>query len=105
MLYTNPLDKRYGMSEEEVKNLNMKYIQTDLHGELLIPAKNSLTAFHAKQTIDALERNKNKTFSITCSFHFPHAPMLPVKPYSDLYPVKDMQFRQVYQIQCRIHLT
>jgi arylsulfatase A-like enzyme len=86
----NPLDKRYGMSEEEVKNLNMNYLQCDLHGELLIPTKNSLTAFHAKQTIDALERNKNKTFSITCSFHFPHAPMLPVKPYSDLYPVKDM---------------
>jgi arylsulfatase A-like enzyme len=90
----NPLDKRYGMSEEDVLKLNEKYAQPDLHGELLIPAENSVTAFNAKQTIDALERNKNKPFSITCSFHFPHAPMLPVKPYSRMYPVKDMPVPQ-----------
>jgi arylsulfatase A-like enzyme len=86
----NPLDKRYGMTNEQVKQLNIKYIQPDLHGELSIPAENSFTAFYAKQTIDALERNKDNTFSITCSFHFPHAPMLPVKPYSEMYSVKDM---------------
>jgi arylsulfatase A-like enzyme len=86
----NPLDKRYGMTNEEVLQLNKKYIQPDLHGESKIPAEHSFTAFHAKQTIEALERNKNNTFSITCSFHFPHAPMLPVKPYSKMYPVKEM---------------
>ena len=86
----NPLDKRYGMTEEHVKLLNGKYSQPDLHGELQTPAENSFTAFQAKQIIEALERNKNNTFSITCSFHFPHAPMLPVKPYSEMYTVKDM---------------
>ncbi|HUX55545.1 MAG TPA: sulfatase-like hydrolase/transferase [Bacteroidales bacterium] len=86
----NPLDKHYGMTVEGVANLKEKFPQCDLHGELLIPEENSLTAFHAKETIEALERNKNNTFSITCSFHFPHAPMLPVKPYAGMYPVKDM---------------
>ena len=86
----NPLDKRYGMTYEQVKELNIKYLQPDLHGELSVPAENSFTAFYANQTLDALERNRNTTFSITCSFHFPHAPMLPVKPYSEMYPVKDM---------------
>ncbi len=86
----NPLDKRYGMTEAQVKLLNKKYSQPDLHGELQTPAENSFTAFQAKQIIEALERNKNKTFSITGSFHFPHAPMLPVKPYSEMYAAKDM---------------
>jgi arylsulfatase A-like enzyme len=86
----NPLDKRYGMTEEQVKLLNKKYSQPDLHGELQTSAENSFTAFQAKQVIAALERNKNKTFSITASFHFPHAPMLPVKPYSEMYAAKDM---------------
>ena len=86
----NPLDKRYGMTNEEILKLNKKYIQPDLHGESKTPAELSFTAFHARQTIEALERNKNNTFSITCSLHFPHAPMLPVKPYSKMYPVKEM---------------
>jgi arylsulfatase A-like enzyme len=86
----NSLDKRFGMTEEEVLPLNKKLIQPDLHGELQTPAEHSFTAFQAKQTIEALERNKDNTFSITCSFHYPHAPMLPVKPYSEMYPVKEM---------------
>jgi arylsulfatase A-like enzyme len=87
----SPLDKRFGMTSEDVLKLNKKYSQPDLHGELKTPAEHSFTAFQAKQTIEALERNKNNTFSITCSFHFPHAPMLPVKPYSAMYQLKDMQ--------------
>lgn len=86
----NPLDKRYGMTEEQVKLLNKKYSQPDLHGKLQTPQENSFTAFQARQTIDALERNKRNPFSITCSFHFPHAPMLPVKPYSEMYAVENM---------------
>jgi len=54
-------------------------------------AEHSVTAFQAKQPIEAIERNKNNTFSITCSFHFPHAPMLPVKPYADMYPFSEMK--------------
>lgn len=86
----NPLDKRYGMTNQEVQQSGKKYIQPDLHGESLTPVDYSLTAFEARQAIDAIERNKDSTFSITCSFHFPHAPMIPPKPYSDMYPVANM---------------
>jgi arylsulfatase A-like enzyme len=88
----NPLDINYGISFENINpKLNKdKHIQPDFHGMSLIPKEHSFTAFHAKQTIDAIERLKNKPFSITCSFHFPHAPMLPVKPYYEMYPSKDM---------------
>ena len=86
----NPLDKRYGKQDSAVPRAIKKNSQPDLHGELQTPSEHSFTAFQAKQTIEALERNKNNTFSITCSFHFPHAPMLPVKPYSIMYTVKDM---------------
>ncbi|OFX58409.1 MAG: hypothetical protein A2066_21230 [Bacteroidetes bacterium GWB2_41_8] len=87
----NPLDKRYGMTDQQVKNSGISFAQPDLHGVLKTPAEHSFTAFQAKQTIEALERNKDKPFSITCSFHFPHAPMLPVKPYSDMYPFSEMK--------------
>jgi len=86
----NILDKRYGMTQTQVDNSGIAYAQPDLHGIISIPDENSLTAYRAKQTIEALERLKNTTFSITCSFHFPHAPMLPGKSYSDMFPVNDM---------------
>jgi len=87
---TDPLDKHHGMTDAELKASKAKYPQCDLHGELLIPRELTLTAFQAKQTIEAIERLKDKPFSITCSFHFPHAPMLPPEPYYSMYPAKDM---------------
>lgn len=87
---TNPLDKFHGKTDAELKQQKLKSIQPDLNGELMINKKFSMTAFQAKQTIEALERLKDSTFSITCSFHFPHAPMLPTKPYSKRYPAKKM---------------
>lgn len=87
---TNPLDKHNGMTEEELKEQKLKFPQCDLHGELQIPKEYTLSAFQAKQTIEAIERLKDKTFSITCSFHFPHAPMLPTEPYSIIYPANEM---------------
>ena len=89
----NPMDKRYGMTQAEATAAGGVYAspsQPDLHGVVTIPTANSHTAYWANQTIDAIERNKNIPFSITCSFHFPHAPMLPVKYYSDMYPVSSM---------------
>jgi arylsulfatase A-like enzyme len=86
----NILDKRYGMTQAQVDNSGIAYAQPDLHGIISIPDEHSLTAFRAKQTMEALERLKNTTFSITCSFHFPHAPMLPGKYYSDMFPVDNM---------------
>jgi len=87
---TYPLDKFHGKTDAEVKQSKRKPIQPDLHGELLIDKNYSITAFQAKQTIDALERLKDSAFSITCSFHYPHSPMLPTKPYSTMYPAKKM---------------
>lgn len=86
----NALDKRYGMSQEQVDNSGSSYAQPDLHGIISIPEEYSLTAFRAKQTMEALQRLKDTTFSITCSFHFPHAPMLPGKYYSEMFPVNNM---------------
>ncbi|MCX6309292.1 MAG: sulfatase-like hydrolase/transferase [Bacteroidia bacterium] len=89
----NPMDYRYGMTEAEAKAAGGTYAspsQPDLHGVVTIPTANSHTAYWANQTIAAIERNKNIPFSITCSFHFPHAPMLPVKYYSDMFPVGNL---------------
>ena len=86
----NILDKRMGMTQAQVDNSGIVYTQPDLHGTIAIPDEHSLTAFRAKQTMEALERLKNTSFSITCSFHFPHAPMLPSKYYSDMFPVEAM---------------
>jgi len=85
---TDPLDKHHGMSDKDLKG--MKFPQCDMHGELKVPKNHTLTAFQAKQTIEAIERLKDKPFSITCSFHFPHAPMLPPEPYYNMYPAEDM---------------
>lgn len=56
----------------------------------MIPKEYSLTAFQAKETIEAIERLKHYSFSLTCSFHFPHTPMLPPEPYYSMYLAKDM---------------
>ena len=87
---TDPLDKHHGMTGAELKAKKLKFPQCDMHGELQMPKEHTLTAFQAKQTIEAIERLKDKPFSITCSFHFPHAPMLPAEPYYSMYPAKDM---------------
>lgn len=87
---TDPLDKHHGMTDAELKASKAKYPQCDLHGELKMNKENTLTAFQAKQTIEAIERLKDRPFSITCSFHFPHAPMLPPEPYYSMYPARDM---------------
>ena len=87
---TNSIDRHHGKTPDELKALSIRVTQSDQHGELLIGPENTLTAYQAKQTIAAIERLKDKPFSITCSFHFPHSPMLPVEPYHSMYPAKDM---------------
>ena len=87
---TDPMDKYHEMSYAELKAKKIKFPQCDQHGESSVPKERTLTAFQAKQTIEAIERLKDKPFSITCSFHFPHAPMLPTEPYYSMYPAKDM---------------
>lgn len=87
----NPLDRFYGMSWQDLLNQNLKHSQPDQHGKLLMDVEYTMTAFQAKQTLEAIDRLKDTTFSITCSFHFPHSPMLPPEPYYGMYPVEDMK--------------
>ncbi|MCV9385268.1 sulfatase-like hydrolase/transferase [Reichenbachiella ulvae] len=86
----DPLDRLYGLNAEEVTKIKKGLSQPNFHGELKVPAQHSFTAFQAKETMDAIERLKDSTFSITCSFHFPHAPMIPPYPYYDMYPADEM---------------
>lgn len=86
----NPMDRFYGMSWQDLLNQNLKHSQPDQHGKLLLDVDYTMTAFQAKQTLEAIERLKDTTFSITCSFHFPHSPMLVPEPYYGMYPVAEM---------------
>lgn len=77
----NPLDRFFGMSNQELKSQVLKHSQPDQHGKLQLDKEHTLTAFQARQTLEALDRLKDTTFSITCSFHFPHSPMLAPEPF------------------------
>lgn len=83
----NPLDKRFNGGVARGK----KFIQPDFHGRLDIPDEYSITAMQARETMDALERMKDQPFSLTCSFHLPHAPMLPTAKYYQMYPPGSMK--------------
>ncbi|HML75188.1 MAG TPA: sulfatase-like hydrolase/transferase [Anaerohalosphaeraceae bacterium] len=86
----NPMDRCYGMSNAQVKANQLQIVQPDQHGELLMDKEHTITAFQARQTMEAIERLKDKPFSITCSFQCPHTPILPTQPYYGMYPAKDM---------------
>ena len=66
--------------------------QPDCHGISEMPPEGSATAFQGQQTMDALERLHGAPFSLTCSFHFPHSPMLPVRSYAEMYDPENMPF-------------
>ena len=83
---TDPIDRYHGMSLAELNAGDIRVVQPDQHGELLMSSQHSVTAFQARQTIEAIERLKDEPFSITCSFHFPHSPITPTKPYYGMYP-------------------
>lgn len=87
----NPIDILYGKSQEVAKELYNTGVQPDFHGESLIPKEHSFTAFQAKETIEAIERLKDEQFSITCSFHYPHSPIIVPEPYYSMYPAEDMK--------------
>jgi arylsulfatase A-like enzyme len=89
-----PIDRRYDkmptglLSEEELKIRQLG--QPDHHGVLNLKAEHSITAVQGRQTIDAIERNKSNKFVITCSFHYPHSPILPTEPYASMYKASEM---------------
>lgn len=86
----NPLDRFYGMSYQELVSQGLTHSQPDQHGELLLEPEHTMTSFQARQALEAINRLKDSTFSITCSFHFPHSPMLLPAPYYGMYPVDEM---------------
>jgi arylsulfatase A-like enzyme len=86
----DPIDRYYGMTMDQLIAQNLKHIQPDQHGKLLIDKQHTLTAFQARQALEAIERLKNTTFSITLSFHFPHSPIVVAEPYYSMYPVENM---------------
>lgn len=85
----DPIDKFYGKNYKDIKK--EKASQPNFHGKARLPKEHSMTAFQAKQTMDAIERLKDKPFSITCSFHFPHAPMIAPEPYYSMYDPQEMK--------------
>lgn len=88
---TDPIDRYHGKSMAELKAEGIRVVQPDQHGELLMSREHSITAFQARQTIEAIERLKDKPFSITCSFHYPHSPITPTEPYYSMYPPEKME--------------
>jgi len=92
---TNPLDMRHGMVpgiKTDAEGNKLQVRQPDQHGISTVPAEHTVTAFQAKQTIEALERlaKTNKPFSLHCSFHCPHAPITPSEPFASMYDPEDM---------------
>tara|TARA_B100000809_G_scaffold127796_2_gene125931 strand:- start:7300 stop:9933 length:2634 start_codon:yes stop_codon:yes gene_type:complete len=87
----DPMDKYYGKSNQDLIDENRKHSQPDQHGKLMLDVNYTLTAFQGRQTLEAIERLKDETFSITCSFHFPHSPIVVPEPYYSMHPTEDME--------------
>lgn len=85
----DPLDLRFDLKNKGMDS-NIKVGQSDIHGVTTIPAEYHISAFEAGKTIQALEKLKDKTFSITCSFHHPHPPYLASEKHIKMYPPEKM---------------
>ena len=75
-----PLDENYG------KTPAAKPSQAEMYGRLDVPAGVSHTAFTAKEGLAALDRLKDRPFTLTISLDPPHPPMMVSEPYYSLYP-------------------
>ncbi len=84
-----PLDKRFDLKKNG-KDSNINVGQADIHGVTQIPAKYHMPAFEAEEALHALDKLKDKPFSITCSFHHPHPPYLATEEYIKLFPAEKM---------------
>lgn len=85
----DPIDRRFDLKKKG-KDSNIKVGQSDIHGITKIPAQYHMPAFEAGEAIHALEKLKDKPFSITCSFHHPHPPYLATEKYIKMYPPEKM---------------
>ena len=91
---TNPLDTRHGMApgiKTGKKGKKLIVRQPDQHGVSTVPAEHTITAFQARQCLEALERlaKQDKPFSLHCSFHCPHSPITPSEPFASMYDPKE----------------
>lgn len=86
---TDPLDLWHG---EAPKLSDYSRGQPDIHGMDLVPDGFSVTALEGQETVDALERlnASGKPWSLTVSFHYPHAPMTPTAKYYNMYNPDNM---------------
>jgi len=85
----HPIDLRY---DEKLNGLPIStdLSQSDIHGVTIIPPEFHLPAWESSHVIEALERLKDSTFSLTCSFHHPHPPFVATETYIDMFPPEDM---------------
>ncbi len=94
----DPLDGAYGRPVDEVAKLikdkeagNAAQVgQGYSYGCLDVPAEHTLAAWTVKEGIEALDRLKDKPFSLTVSIGPPHPPMVLPKPYYGMYPPNEM---------------
>lgn len=85
----DPIDLRYQLKKQG-KPTDIRVGQSEIHGVTSIPAAYHISVFEAEQTIEAIERFKDKPFSINVSFHHPHPPYLASKEYIKKYPPENM---------------
>ena len=94
----NIMDKRYDKllsgdyTDDELQAISVS--QPDCHGTLLLSPELTSNAFQAKQTLEAMERLKDRKFLLTCSFHSPHAPMLALEKYVEKYDLNTLPVPQ-----------
>lgn len=93
----DPIDVAFGLDEPATPKTKTgeprRYSQPDHIGvSTSIPAEHSNTAFWGKQTISALQRMsaEDQPFALTCSFHYPHSPIIAVEPYASMYNPAEM---------------
>ncbi len=85
----DPIDKRFDLKKKGL-DFDVKVGQSDIHGTTMIPSEHYISAYTAGKTLQALEKLKDKPFSLTCSFHHPHPPYLASEKYKKMYPPKQM---------------
>jgi len=72
------------------EKMKLKSKQVTQYGEVDLPPRVSYAAFTADETLQALDRLKDQTFTLTCSFDPPHPPMVVQEPYYGMYPAKSI---------------
>ncbi len=81
------LDGNYDKADLDAQQkLNMKASQSAQYGCVDLPPKISYTTFIVEETLETLDRLKEKPFTLTCSIGPPHPPMTVQEPYYSMFP-------------------